>query len=94
MKTLGARFNKFLKKGEEKKPGWVLPISKREDLEEALGLKKKTTDNKRSNEDILNEKNTTKVSEKITFNADSIEIVDYSAHSLAVFGDTKPVKGQ
>ena len=102
LKELGGRFNKYLKHFGETKAGWIFPLKARADVEELIGKSSDGADRYRDYSSVISANRGTAANESsrtIIDNDDAharvpgaIYIVDYSDRSIAVFGDTKPIK--
>lgn len=82
LQTLGGKFNANLTYGETKKAGWIFSNKKRTEIEELLN----SEEIKAKIAETPEEKDTRIVNNKPAY------IVDYSKFSIAVLGDTKPIK--
>lgn len=96
LKELGAVFNRWLTKGDGKAAGWIVRKRVRSKLNELLRRQAQSTaatpeepkKKKAKRSHAAEEEQST--GSPITTR--SYEVVDYSESSLAVFGDTKPIK--
>jgi len=102
LKELGGRFNKYLKHDGLTKAGWIFPLKARADVEELIGESSDGVDRYRDSSSVISANRGTaanKSSRTIIDNDEAharlpgaIYIVNYSDRSIAVFGDTKPIK--
>jgi len=105
LRALGGRFNKYLKGPDgASQPGWVFMNKMRPELEQLLSMKCKsngpndtsqvtTAATKTSHDpDADPIRSTSSASIDASKSSSPITIVSYSEKSIAVFGDTKPIK--
>jgi len=106
LKAMGGRFNGRLKENNETAPGWVFPMSRKSELEEEFcSLQTESVSNLVGAGDgygaappktptvVAPAHSTSSSSRTSTHHYTlSVRIVDYSARSVAVFGETKPIK--
>jgi hypothetical protein len=97
LKALGAKFNPSLKKGDGKAAGWIVSKKLRAKLEETIGSIgniARSAESQHMNSGRERKAAETGRSEPTTLAPTKFEIVDYSEYSLALFGDSKPMKEQ
>ena len=89
LKSLGGRFNKYLKQNEMTKAGWIFPMKSKADVEEVLS----NITNGLGYNGIGRSSGYTTLSVVSDGDIDVAPyIADYTDRSFAMFGNTKPIK--
>jgi DNA topoisomerase-1 len=105
LKELGGRFNRNLTVSEEKIPGWIFGKSKLQKVKDELGIEEEVeTEEEAEEEEAVEEEEEAEAEEEEEEAVEAeeeeeepkvkpnVKIINYSEKSIAVIGDTKPLK--